>query len=119
MNRKELLREAERLIYGQKNQEHGDPDVMMARVAALWSAYKGVSFTPHDVAAMMILLKVSRIKNSPDLEDSWIDIAGYAACGAEVAPSEDEPEADYGPGPGRRAIVLDHPGESWEYRDEE
>jgi hypothetical protein len=125
MNRKELLRETERLIYGDRNEEHGDPGPMMTRVAALWSAYKGVSFSPHDVAAMMILLKISRIHNSPNLVDSWIDIAGYAACGAEVLPSEwvakalgerDEsaPTVKKPPKPDPDFI-----GESWEYREDE
>jgi hypothetical protein len=44
----------------------------------------GDELTPADVAAMMILMKVSRITTSPGKEDNWVDIAGYAACGAEV-----------------------------------
>ena len=34
---------------------------------------------------MMILLKVARIKSNNSKEDSFIDIAGYAACGGEIA----------------------------------
>ena len=33
----------------------------------------------HDV------LKVARLMETPKHEDSWVDIAGYGACGAEVA----------------------------------
>jgi len=33
----------------------------------------------------MNLLKLARIKTSPEHADHWIDIAGYAACGGEVA----------------------------------
>jgi hypothetical protein len=50
-----------------------------------------------DVAHLMVLLKVARSINNPQHKDSWIDIAGYAACGAETAlrgtfyrPSEQE-----------------------------
>ena len=41
--------------------------------------------TAADVASMMIDVKLARLENSPDHADSWIDIAGYAACGAEVS----------------------------------
>lgn len=37
----------------------------------------------RDVANMMVLLKVARNKASWH-RDNWVDIAGYAACGAEV-----------------------------------
>jgi hypothetical protein len=33
----------------------------------------------------MALVKIARLANSPDHMDSWIDIAGYAACGGEIA----------------------------------
>jgi len=38
---------------------------------------------PHDVALMMALLKIARLKGNPIHGDSWVDLAGYAACGAE------------------------------------
>jgi hypothetical protein len=34
---------------------------------------------------MMVMLKIARIKAKPDHEDSWVDIAGYAAIGAEAS----------------------------------
>jgi hypothetical protein len=34
---------------------------------------------------MMIQLELARIKTSPEHADHWIDVAGYAACGGEVA----------------------------------
>jgi hypothetical protein len=41
-----------------------------------------VEFNALDVAAMMALLKVSRMKTSPEHLDNWDDLAGYAICGA-------------------------------------
>jgi hypothetical protein len=38
-----------------------------------------------DVAVMMGLLKIARIKTSPAHADNWVDLAGYAACGGELA----------------------------------
>jgi hypothetical protein len=34
---------------------------------------------------MLALLKVARIRSNPKHADNWIDIAGYAACGGEIA----------------------------------
>lgn len=44
---------------------------------------------PLEVCIDMILLKVARIQSGQSVEDSLIDIAGYAACAAEYL--EDEP----------------------------
>lgn len=83
--RTEILRAAESMVSGQRQQDYGTPENNFARIAALWSAYTGYPYTPADVAAMMILLKVARIKTTPSHRDSWIDIAGYAACGGEAS----------------------------------
>ena len=40
--------------------------------------------TASDVANMMILLKIARGANGKPKADTWIDIAGYAACGGEL-----------------------------------
>lgn len=83
--RSHVLRTAESLVNGSRNAEYGSPTQDFERTAALWTAYlDGRSeIRPHDVAVMMILLKVSRLTWSPAKEDSWVDLAGYAACGFE------------------------------------
>ena len=43
------------------------------------------SMEAEDVAIMMILLKIARIQTGTFKPDNYIDIAGYAACAAEVA----------------------------------
>lgn len=58
-------------------------------IANLWTTYLGLPITPRDVCTMMILLKVARISLGFSVEDSLVDIAGYAACAAEHG--EDEP----------------------------
>ena len=43
---------------------------------------------------MMCLLKLARIGSGIYSEDNWTDLAGYAACGGELASFEtDEKEA--------------------------
>ena len=84
MNRKELLDEAGRTIAGQRQEEYGDARQSFERIAALWSADTGARITGSDVASMMVLLKVSRTRTSPEKLDSWLDMAGYAALAAEM-----------------------------------
>lgn len=37
-----------------------------------------------------MMVKLSRLMWTPAKRDSWVDIAGYAACGLECALHEDE-----------------------------
>ena len=82
--REAVLDEAKLIVSKDRNTEYGEPEVNFARIAELWSAYKQEDFQLHDVAVMMMLVKVARIATSPYVQDHWIDIAGYSACGAEV-----------------------------------
>lgn len=83
--RAEVLRTAESFVNGDRNAQYGDPSEDFKRTASLWNTYLGTDIIKaHDVAAMMALLKVSRIHWSPNKKDSWIDLAGYAACGWDV-----------------------------------
>lgn len=83
--RADVLLTAEELVNGDRNAQYGDPRQDFKRTAAMWGAYLGVEVAPHDVAALMALLKVSRIRWSPTKKDSWVDLAGYAACGFDCA----------------------------------
>jgi hypothetical protein len=37
-----------------------------------------------EVILCMIAVKMSRLIKTPEHEDSWVDIAGYAALGGEI-----------------------------------
>ena len=82
----EVLEEAQHLITKDRNEDYGDPSSNFRCIADMWTAYLDHKIEPHDVAALMILVKLSRVQSSPDKRDSWVDIAGYAGLGAEVAP---------------------------------
>lgn len=84
-SRSEVLSIAERLVNGDRDQTHGQPAITFNRISELWSVYLGVTVTPADVCAMMVLFKIGRIIANKQHADSWVDVAGYAACGAEVA----------------------------------
>ncbi len=87
--RSAVLAEADRLVNGERNVDYGDPIADFARTADFWTTYlssvRGLAspLEAHDVAVLMALLKISRIAWSPDKEDHWVDLAGYAACGAD------------------------------------
>ena len=88
MTRKELLEQAAFCVSGERDAQYGGPEDNFNRIADLWNAYLGEPdrFGPEDVAIMMVLLKVARLRaNFSNSMDSWVDIAGYAACGAEIA----------------------------------
>lgn len=82
--RQAILREAEHSICGQREQDYGSPESNFAIIAEMWTAYTGTKITPLDVAMMMCLLKIARIKNGGGTGDSFVDLAGYAACGGEI-----------------------------------
>jgi hypothetical protein len=76
------LAEASRLINGDRRDQYGDST--FRKVAAMWSAYLGIEVKPHQVADLMILLKVARNVHAPKA-DTYADVAGYAGLGAEEA----------------------------------
>lgn len=85
MKRAEILEAARVCVCGEREQEYGNPEDNFEAIARLWSAYKGIDFKAIDVAMMMSLLKIARIATGSGTADSFVDLAGYAACGGEIA----------------------------------
>ena len=91
LTRADILHAAEKCVCGQREQDYGTPENNFKAIAELWEAYlnkactRGVNVRVEakDVAAMMALLKIARIAAGGGKADSWIDLAGYAACGVE------------------------------------
>jgi hypothetical protein len=112
--RKRILETADKAVNGERNASYGDPTQDFARTARYWNEHlcaiyerkiaRRIALHPEsredlesfldylvdmisseDVATMMMLLKISRISWSPNKEDHWVDVAGYAACGAQCA----------------------------------
>ena len=101
MNRKEVLDTAIKTVCEERQDSYGTPEDNFAIIADLWSGYLGdVRLDAEDVAIMMILLKIARIQTGKFKPDNYIDIAGYAACAAEVAGgTETEPAETAAPAP--------------------
>lgn len=84
MNRLDTLKAAAECVCGSREEDYGSPEDNFAVIAALWTAYTGTDVTPKDVAMMMALLKIARAKVGSK-PDTYVDLAGYAACGAEIS----------------------------------
>jgi hypothetical protein len=84
-NRTAVLEDALAAVNGERNQSYDEPENNFLRISMLWTAYLGFEVSASDVAIMNILQKVGRLMHTPGHVDSWVDIAGYAACGADVA----------------------------------
>jgi hypothetical protein len=100
--RSSALREAEDLITGDRNNQYGPPTQDFDRTAKLLNAlgyrrldagYEVHDILPSDVALIIAQVKVSRLMHSRNKRDSWVDLAGYAACGYECAEEEAKPGA--------------------------
>jgi hypothetical protein len=83
MKRNDILTTATNIINGDRAEDYGDARENFGRIAAMWSAYLGHDINVTDVGPMLVLLKVARLAHSQG-DDSFIDIAGYAALGAEM-----------------------------------
>lgn len=82
--RKRLLGIVEQAVCKDRQATHGRPEDNFADIALMWQIYKGTEFTAEDVAVMMALVKVARLKSNADHVDNWIDLAGYAICGGSI-----------------------------------
>lgn len=80
---KSVLKEAQTIIYGDREKTYGHPAKNLEAIATMWNAYlKSVgdrALTAQDVCVMMVLLKSARLANDPSHRDSSVDICGYAA----------------------------------------
>ena len=72
-------------ILDERSEHYGDPKPNHDRIAALWSAWVGVPVTAHDVAVMMVMVKLSRCKVAPSYGDNYVDAHGYLDIAQEMA----------------------------------
>ena len=88
LNTKDLLATAIQLVGGDRHKDYGDKVKNHNNIAKLWSAYKDVEITPHDVAIMMCLLKIARTKLGAVSSDTYIDGSAYMSIAGECKSHE-------------------------------
>lgn len=96
MKRADILEQARVCVCGEREQDYGTPENNFETIGLLWGVYLRAAhpelakvmdvnrITPKDVAIMMACLKIARAAKG-DKADSFIDLAGYAACAGEIA----------------------------------
>ena len=94
MDRGEVLDEAKRLTYGDRNVAYDDPRINHKRIGVLLgivleryveTAEPGDAVAPEIAALCMAAMKLARLSAMPTHLDSAVDLAAYAAICAELA----------------------------------
>ena len=80
----ELLKKASELVNGDRQIDYGDKLINHVNISNLWSAYINFNISPHDVAVMMCLLKISRSTMGDFNLDDYVDGAAYMAIAGEM-----------------------------------
>ena len=89
--RESILDGAKECVLTDRNNLYGAPEDSFRVIADLWTCYlrgRGhtITVTADDAATMLVLLKIARASTAKTpKEDTYIDIAGYAACAGEIA----------------------------------
>lgn len=88
--RESCLSAAREAVVGGREVAYGSPEDNFARIARLWAAFlhnktgQEIAVNETDVALMLDLVKTARLQHNPGHVDSWVDKAGYSACGCEI-----------------------------------
>ena len=74
-SRAAVLDMAKQYVMEDRATEHGDLEDNFYAIAAYWSNHLGVVVSVTDVAVMMCLLKVARLKSNPGNNDNWLGVS--------------------------------------------
>ena len=88
MKRAEILEKAEEMINGPRAKDYGDAYKNHERIAKMWSVLLEKEVSVAQVYQCMIVVKLSRLIETPNHEDSYVDICGYSALASEETSSE-------------------------------
>lgn len=80
-----ILDAAKKIVTGEREKQYGKPEDNFAVIAEFWTTYIGHPISSEDVAIMMALLKIARIRSGNYKADSFVDGVGYLSLAAEIA----------------------------------
>ena len=77
----DILKEADRIVHGPRNDSYGDPIDDYSKVVAIFRTLTGVDLDPEEGALFMVAVKLARLAKNHDTgtahRDSLVDAAGY------------------------------------------
>ena len=85
MDRNQILDEAKRLTSVDRQKNYGEPLINHQRIAQLWQVILGTEISPAEVALCMCAVKIARLVETPQHEDSYVDLVAYAAIAGEIS----------------------------------
>jgi len=88
-SRTKLLEEIQ-VTLNERGQIYGSSRSNHERISELWTGYLGDYISPMQVSMCMLLVKVSRLTETPNHQDSIKDLIGYAAIYNELLNSYEE-----------------------------
>lgn len=78
-----IVKEALKVVGGDRKEAYGPVEESFRRIAMVWSSLLKRTVTPHEVALMMIGLKLCRETNKHS-DDNLVDIVGYILCDEQI-----------------------------------
>ena len=79
------LDKAKETINGERQDTYGNPEDSFQIIADFWNVYLGnTNIKPYDVAIMMSLFKIARVKGQKHHKDNFIDCAGYVGIACDL-----------------------------------
>jgi hypothetical protein len=80
-----VLTQAADLINNDRDRDYGSADANHQRISRIWEVILGIPVSPAQVSLCMAGVKIARLSHDISKVDSWVDMAGYAALGAELS----------------------------------
>lgn len=84
MNANEFLDEAKSVMFD-RGRGYGHPAINHQRIASMWSVFLEYPIKAEQVAICMALVKIARLVETPDHEDSYLDLVAYGAIAGQLA----------------------------------
>ena len=77
----DILKEADAIVHGPRNEQYGDPIDDYSRVVEIYKALSGRDLRPEEGALFMLSVKLARLDKNAQIgivhRDSLVDAVGY------------------------------------------
>lgn len=96
MDREDFFETANKLVNGERAEDYGDCYENHEKIAKFFDVIAKAAIqregriTPSYVALMMASVKIARLCNTIDHEDSWVDLVAYGALGGEMSEKDSD-----------------------------